>query len=122
MILNFFFFFFLLTCRYTADNNVARSRTRFAHGHRDLLLYSERFHFFRRLKIRGIRHVLFYALPVNAQFYSEILNMLQGSGGDSDLSCTVLFTRFDAIKLERVVGTSRASRMVSSDKPMFMFC
>nr|GFA91942.1 U3 small nucleolar RNA-associated protein 25 [Tanacetum cinerariifolium] len=48
-----------------------------------------------------------------------ILNMLQGS---NSMNCTVLFSRFDLLRLERIVGTAPAKRMVTSDKRIFTFC
>ena len=69
-------------------------------------------------KIRGIRNLLFYALPENAGFYPEMLNML----ATTDVTCAAVFTPLDLLRLERIVGTDRAKRMVSSDKPLFMFC
>jgi len=61
--------------------------------------------------------MIFYSLPENAGYYSEMLNMLEGN----DISCAALFTPFDLLRLERIVGTDRAKRMVSSDKLLFMF-
>ena len=49
----------------------------FFHGKRHILLYTERFHFFRRYRIKGIRHVIFYGLPLYPQIYSEIMNLMQ---------------------------------------------
>ncbi|GFY98878.1 hypothetical protein Acr_13g0002790 [Actinidia rufa] len=45
--------------------------------------------------------------------------MLEGS---HSMACTVLFSRFDQLRLERIVGTAPAKRMVASEKGVFVFC
>lgn len=91
-----------------------------------------RFHFFRRYRLRGVQNVVYYALPEHAHFYSEFVNMIGGGdGGDnggaslvateSTAVVTSLFTRYDAMRLERVVGTKRVERMVKGAKAVYMF-
>ncbi|KAF0310750.1 Digestive organ expansion factor [Amphibalanus amphitrite] len=119
---------FVQCCEYTKDGRVSRARDMFFHGKRHILLYTERFHFFRRYRIKGIRHVIFYGLPLYPQIYSEIMNLMQdmyqnrraarNSGG---MTCTVLFSRFDRLKLARVVGADRAAAMIDSEKQVHMF-
>lgn len=104
-------------CEYSSNSSVTRARTAFFHNHQDLMLMTERFFFFRRPRMRGIQNLVFYGLPENGQFYPEMLNLLQGN----PVSCTVLFSKYDRFKLERVVGTERCTRMVSSEQPTFMF-
>lgn len=104
-------------CEYSSNSSVTRARTAFFHGHQELMLMTERFYFFRRPKARGIHNLVFYGLPENAQFYPEMLNLLQGD----PVSCAVLFSKYDRFKLERIVGSERCSRMISSDQPTFMF-
>ncbi|KAJ3195394.1 hypothetical protein HK101_000361 [Irineochytrium annulatum] len=101
---------------YTSPSDTARSRERFFHKKVHAVLCTERFHFYRRFKIRGIYHLVFYGLPENSRFYPELLNMAEKS---SELSCTVLFTAYDKLKMERIVGTSRVAKM--SEKEIFLF-
>ncbi|KAG4143933.1 hypothetical protein ERO13_D05G003900v2 [Gossypium hirsutum] len=70
-------------------------------------------------KIRGIRNLIIYSLPERKEFYYEIVNMLEGS---DDLACTVLFSQYDKLQLERIVGTATAKRMIKSEKGVFVFC
>ncbi|KAK9762664.1 rRNA-binding ribosome biosynthesis protein utp25, variant 2 [Basidiobolus ranarum] len=116
---------FAQLCEYTSNADISRSRSNFFHGRDSFMLYTERFHFFRRYNIRGIKHVVFYGLPDYPQFYSEILNCLTLPSHDNspfnDWTCTSVFTRYDMLKLERIVGTKRAQRMISGDKEVFMF-
>eukprot|EP00899_Mesostigma_viride_P026479 jgi/Mesvir1/7015/Mv09147-RA.1 len=109
---------FCSLCEYTDQSDISRGRTLFFRGERRFMLYTERAHFYRRFRIRGIRELIFYSLPEHSHFYAEILNLLEGQ---DNLSCTVLFNRFDNLQLERIVGSSRATRMIKSDKNVFMF-
>jgi len=67
---------------------------------------------------------VFYSLPEHAQFYSEFLEtpFLPSKGKDGvevevdegEISCRVLFSRFDLLRLERVVGSANARRIIGS--------
>ena len=128
--------------RYTKDKDVSRARSSLFHGRRHFLIFTERFHFFkrcgsclmqlrlhlravsalpmcapttvcvahkrndalravswhcpththsraprpRRYRIRGIKHLVFYELPVYAHFYPEMVNVMES---DIDLNVTV---------------------------------
>jgi len=112
-------------CEYSRDSEISRGRSRFFHGHEDLLLYSGRAHFFRRLRIRGALHIIFYSLPQYEHFYPELVNLLGDEdelGKSTSISCTVLFTKYESMALERIVGTKRAQHMHASKKNTFMFC
>ncbi|CAL5034427.1 unnamed protein product [Urochloa decumbens] len=103
----------------TSQQDISRSRLWFFEGKKKILLYSERSHFYHRYKIRGTKHLLIYSLPGRKEFYPELVNML---GESENRKCNVLFSRLDLLKLERIVGTSSARRLISSDKSMFVFC
>lgn len=92
---------------------------------------TERFHFYRRYKIRGAKTIVFYSLPEHARFYVEYMEtpFLPGRNGqgemvdvdEGEVSSRVLFSRFDMLKLERVVGSSDARRMLTSGEEKFEF-
>ncbi|KAF8713903.1 hypothetical protein HU200_027882 [Digitaria exilis] len=103
----------------TSQQDISRSRLWFFEGKKKILLYSERSHFYHRYKIRGTKHLLIYSLPERKEFYPELVNML---GESENRKCNVFFSRLDLLKLERIVGTSSARRLISSDKSMFVFC
>jgi U3 small nucleolar RNA-associated protein 25 len=105
-------------CEYTPSPHVVRARSHFYHAQRHYLLYTERFHYHHRSKIRGLRHVIFYGLPHFAGFYSELLNMMES---DTDVSCTILYHKFDAVRLEQVVGSARVQDMLSSQKATHLY-
>ncbi|XP_071737104.1 protein NUCLEOLAR FACTOR 1 [Rutidosis leptorrhynchoides] len=102
-----------------AQSDISRSRVWFFQGKKKIMLYTERCHFYNRYKIRGIQNLIIYSLPERKEYYPEIVNMLEGS---NSMNCTVLFSRFDLLRLERIVGTAPAKRMMTSDKRIFTFC
>ncbi|KAG5006142.1 hypothetical protein JHK85_024684 [Glycine max] len=77
-----------------------------------------RFDYFVK-KIRGVQNLIIYSLPERKEFYPEIVNMLDGS---DNMTCTVLFSYLDKLRLERIVGTTPAKRMVAAEKGVFVFC
>ncbi|XP_077245299.1 U3 small nucleolar RNA-associated protein [Tasmannia lanceolata] len=110
---------FCLLGEYTKQTDISRARIWFFEGKRKTMVYTERAHFYHRYKIRGIQNIIIYSLPERKEFYPEIANMLEGS---ENMNCTVLFSRFDNFRLERIVGTSAVKRMLSSKKDIFVFC
>ena len=71
--------------------------------------------------------VLVYQLPHHAHFYAELVNCLAGgnAGGGAQqqhATVTVLFSRCDAPRLEPVVGSARASKMLRGATSTFLFC
>eukprot|EP00850_Spirogloea_muscicola_P019980 SM000203S06156 [mRNA] locus=s203:172171:178779:- [translate_table: standard] len=110
---------FCLLSEYTKQSDISRSRSWFFHSKRSIMLYTERAHFYHRYRLRGIQELIFYSLPDNAHFYAELLNLLEGAANPR---CTVLFTKFDKLQVERIVGSTRASRLLHSENRTFMFC
>ena len=47
--------------------------------------------------------------------------MINVMEADAEITCTVLYTQFDALQLEQVVGSVRARRMLSSNLSTHMF-
>ena len=59
--------------------------------------------------------------------YAELLSSLASEeGGRADefhqATVTVLFSRFDALQLERVVGSTRCKKLLKPQTTTFMFC
>ena len=91
-------------CEYTSNKaNVSRARSSFFHGYTKFLLYTQRHYYHHRMKIRGVKHVVFYAPPDYPQFYSEILDTIDMS--DTESTSMVLYSRKDQPELERIAGT-----------------
>ncbi|VVC91521.1 unnamed protein product [Leptidea sinapis] len=109
------------------DGKIARARDMFFHTEAHFLLYSERVHFFRRFRIKGIRHLIFYQPPTYPHFYSEMCNLMQESnqnkyGGSScNMSVSTLYSKYDLQRTSAVLGAERLARVAASDKSVHMF-
>ncbi|XP_048456742.1 U3 small nucleolar RNA-associated protein 25 homolog [Rhincodon typus] len=110
-------------CEYSKKSTINRARHHFLKGEKPFLLFTERFHFYKRYTIKGIRHLIFYELPTYPHFYSDICNMLnpENRGDEATWTCTVLYSKYDAQKLSRVVGAERAAQMIQSKKSVHLF-
>jgi U3 small nucleolar RNA-associated protein 25 len=116
---------------YSSPAEISKARTLFFKGKRAMLVVTERFHFYRRYKLRGAHTVVFYQLPVHAAFYAEFLSMpfaasqSKGEVDDevdpADVSSRVLVSRFDCLRLERVVGKEDVGKMLRSTEPRFEY-
>ncbi|MEE6474031.1 hypothetical protein FKM82_010256 [Ascaphus truei] len=110
-------------CEYTDRPGISRARQFFLKGERQFLLVTERFHFYKRYTLKGIRNLIFYELPTYPHFYSEICNMMKASnrGEEATWTCTVLYSKYDAQKLAAAVGAERAAQMLQSQKNVHLF-
>ena len=120
---------FVSVTEYSRGTEVARGRARFLQGRKPLMLYTGRAHYFHRHAIKGVHNLVILGLPEHPDFYADFVNLIQtGDAMDDDhqgqhreTSCLTLFTKYEAHALERIVGSSNASRMVSSSNSAFMF-
>lgn len=111
---------FVQISEYTKPGKVARARDLFYHGESQILLYSERYHFYNRARIRGIENIVFYQLPTIAGFYSELCNSIVDNESCSR-NITALYSHFDACMLTSIVGNQRAKYMLTSEQKIHMF-
>jgi U3 small nucleolar RNA-associated protein 25 len=105
---------------YTSVKDTARARSHLLSGRNTILLYTERAHHHFRYKIKGVRKIIFYGPPENPIFWNEIVAMLginrdlvDGSVNGGKGSARAMFSRWDVLKLERIVGTDRVGRLIS---------
>ncbi|KAM0344577.1 hypothetical protein ACHAPU_007351 [Fusarium lateritium] len=105
----------------------SRARSHFLNGRHRVLLYTERAHHFRRYQFTGVQRVIFYGLPDNPIFYTEIAGgYLSKSEQDLRLepgqgTAKVMFSKYDVMKLERIVGSKRVGKMIQDRGDTFEF-
>ncbi|EJD52459.1 DUF1253-domain-containing protein [Auricularia subglabra TFB-10046 SS5] len=107
---------FTVLSEYSSNQDISRARQAFFAGDKALLVMTERFYFFRRYKIRGIRNLVFYQAPEHAQFYSELLSFpfLEDGVDASDVSARVLYSQYDCMRLERIAGTAALAGLLDN--------
>ena len=59
---------------------------------------------------------MFYSVPTYAEFYPELVNMLEGEEGTVE----VVYSSWDQLALSRLLGTARTQRMISSSDSTHM--
>ncbi|KAF3924219.1 hypothetical protein ABW21_db0202877 [Orbilia brochopaga] len=105
---------------YSSASAVARARAHFKSGRHKILLYTERAHHFRRYSIGGVLHIFMYSIPANPIFYGELIGFLRegianGKQVLEDAKAHAIFSQWDALKVERIVGTVGYDEMKTSD-------
>lgn len=117
---------FVQICEYSKEGKVARARDMFYHGDAHFLLYTERFHFFHRKRIKGIKHIIFYQPPTFPNFYYEMCNLLQEtilnkkSSGLSNMTVSIIYSKYDVFQLSAIIGTEKSGKMLQSDRKVHM--
>ncbi|SGZ49098.1 CIC11C00000000308 [Sungouiella intermedia] len=111
---------------YSSQSKVSRARQGFLTGKIKMLLYTERIHHFRRFELSGVKNVLIYEPPSNPLFYKELLRFVGKSvfksEADIDLSFVkTIYSKWDAVTLERIVGNERAPVLCNSVNEMYEF-
>ncbi|EQL03753.1 DUF1253 domain-containing protein [Ophiocordyceps sinensis CO18] len=112
---------------YTDVPEASRARSHFLSGRHRILLYTERAHHFRRYQLRGVHKAIFYGLPDNPIFYREIAGeYLAKSEQDMRIepgqgTVRVMFSKYDVMKLERVVGSKKVAKMMQERGDTFEF-
>ncbi|KAG8888060.1 rRNA-binding ribosome biosynthesis protein utp25 [Tulasnella sp. 332] len=100
----------------STGSEITKARQKFFVGKVSFLVITERFHFYRRYKLKGILNIIFYAPPDHSVFYPELLSFpfLARDIDGADITCKTLYSKYDAMALERIVGTRDATAMVKT--------
>jgi U3 small nucleolar RNA-associated protein 25 len=112
---------------YSEVSDQRRARAHFVSGRHSFLLYTQRAHHFFRLKMKGVRRVVMYGLPDNAFFYEEIAgsfletSLRDGRINDGEAAAITMFSKWDALALERVAGSMRFKGMLAGVGDTFEF-
>lgn len=111
---------------YSSQSKLTRTRHEFATGKIKVLLYTERLHYFRRYEISGAKNIIMYAPPTNPIFYKELIRFIAKSifKDECDLNLVtvkILYSKWDATALDRIVGNERAPILCHSRNEMYEF-
>ncbi|EDW31529.1 GL10915 [Drosophila persimilis] len=118
---------FVQISEYTKKEKISRARDIFFHSGASVLLYSERAHFFRRTRIKGIRNLIMYQPPNFPHFYSELINLMLESnqnprdGFGDEMSVNILYTKYDLLSLSNIVGSENALKLSTGKKDSYLF-
>lgn len=123
---------FAMLTEYSSGKEISKSRTQFFNEKKKFLIVTERFVFYRRYILRGAKTIVWFGLPDHKDFYSEFLENMFNLGDKQDVhdreavdvgdvSVMALYSKFDFLKLERIVGTDMANRMVNEEKSNWRF-
>lgn len=119
----------LLFCdvnEYSKQQDLTRSRALFQQGRVKIMLYTERIHHYKRYNLKGVKNVLMYGVPTNPVFYTEVVTSIARSVfediADFNISSVrCLYSKWDALALERVVGTERAPVLTHGQNEFYEF-
>lgn len=111
---------------YSSQSKLTRTRHEFANSKIKIMLYTERLHYFRRYEIGGVKNIIMYAPPTNPIFYKELIRFIAKSvfKDECDLNLVtvkILYSKWDATALDRIVGNERAPILCHSRNEMYEF-
>ena len=68
--------------------------------------------------MKGVQRVVFYGVPENPIFWAEFVGFLGLRASESEVgggrgAVRALFSKWDVLKMERIVGTERVKKLVA---------
>lgn len=111
---------------YSEQKDLTKARALFQQGRRKILIYTERLHHYRRFDLKGVKNILMYGVPNNPIFYTELVSSIGRSVyediADFNISnVRILYSKWDALALERVVGSERAPVLTHGQNEFYEF-
>ncbi|ODV94889.1 hypothetical protein PACTADRAFT_50741 [Pachysolen tannophilus NRRL Y-2460] len=134
---------------YSSQSQLTRNRSFFMKNSKKfkIMLYTERLHFYKRYEIKGVKNMIFYGLPSDPSFYSDCIdfiikhklrqqilnsnpminNTIEEKNEETeefDLNLSMvrsIYSKFDLLKLEKIVGLQRANVLCNSNDETFEF-
>jgi len=107
-------------CEHTQPKEVQIDKADFLKKNAEILIVTERYHFYHRERFFGVEHIIFYAPLTNMRFYPEFVQMIHRKNYRKAQILT-LYNEIDKLAMERIVGTLRCETMLSSDKNTHLF-
>uniref|UniRef100_A0A0N5B544 U3 small nucleolar RNA-associated protein 25 n=1 Tax=Strongyloides papillosus TaxID=174720 RepID=A0A0N5B544_STREA len=98
---------------YSPENKINSHKIQFSHGMKSICLMTERFHYYNRYLIKGIKCLVFYQLPLNPHFFAQMINM---SELETTLTTKIIFSDIDSIRLSNIYGNSITRQLMTSEK------
>mmetsp|Transcript_3488 Transcript_3488/g.7246 ORF Transcript_3488/g.7246 Transcript_3488/m.7246 type:complete len:252 (+) Transcript_3488:3006-3761(+) len=99
---------------YTPKGERQRNIAMLASDRAKAILITERLLYFRKLKLPELEALCVYSLPQDPSIFSTLLGFMKGEAA-------VLFSKFDGLELQRIVGDTRVGRMIQSSNDLFTF-
>jgi len=108
---------FVQVHEYADKGKVSKARNQFITGKKRMMLLTERFYFFFRYGIKGIKSLVFYQLPVNPEFYAELVNLSQPDG-ENILSRIIYCQHSDLIRMQNIFGAKVTKELMNSEEKL----
>jgi U3 small nucleolar RNA-associated protein 25 len=104
---------------HTSTKKQRKALGQFSSLERPLLVMTERFYFFKRYFVKHAEALVCYSPPLFPHFYAAFVNNLAHESTNATVVCP--FTRYDALELQRVLGTARANAVLTRPTDSFIF-
>ncbi|KAF4677554.1 hypothetical protein FOL47_000942 [Perkinsus chesapeaki] len=102
---------FVAIDEYSSNKSMGRARQFFLTQQKKVILISGRLLWYRKLRIKGIQHYLFYGVPERPEIYEDLLRDVRVP---SQCYSTCLYSSCDGYELERLVGRERLPKLLTA--------